>query len=183
MQMAFFFDQSRCSGCLACVTSCQSWHATSDKLINWRRVFIFEQGTYPDVKVSFLSLSCCHCAHPACLEICPTGAITKNEENGVVTVDASKCLGKEKCGQCQVVCPYDAPQFGSEADAVMQKCDFCQERLSEGKKPICVMACPLEALDFGLVSQLESKYKGAAKTAEGFADNSQLAPSILFKPK
>ncbi|MFC1914246.1 4Fe-4S dicluster domain-containing protein [Chloroflexota bacterium] len=183
MQMGFFFDQSKCSGCYTCVAACQSWHASSSEAINWRKVFTFEKGRFPDVKVSFLSLSCCHCQNPACLEVCPAGAITKREQDGLVITDREKCFGKDACDACFQACPYDIPQFGNEENAKMQKCDFCLERLNNGKIPICVMSCPLEALDFGPIEELEIKYKDAIRDATGFVSSQNVSPSILFKPK
>jgi len=64
----------------------------------------------------------------------------------------------------------------------MQKCDLCLDRLEEGKKPICVEACPLRALDAGAMEELQAKY-GDIRDAEGFGYSEKLIPSIVFKPK
>ena len=50
----------------------------------------------------------------------------------------------------------------------MQKCNFCYERLKEGKQPICVDACPMYALDSGPLDELKSKY-GNVTEVEGFS--------------
>ena len=119
-----------------------------------------EEGLYPDLHLSFLVQSCYHCAKPACLEICPVQAIQKREDNGLVVVDGEVCIGKDRCGLCSQACPYDAPQFGAEENAKMQKCDLCSERLRQGKKPICVNACPMRALDAAPMEELIRKYGG-----------------------
>ena len=181
MQMGFFFDQSRCSGCLACVTSCQAWHTTSQTLMNFRRVFTSETGAFPDPKVSLLSLSCCHCVKPACADVCPTNAIVKGKTDGVVTIDPARCLGRDKCGKCRTACPWDIPQFSGGPGAPMQKCDFCRERLAKGEAPICVMACPLEALDFGPIGELKKRHPGSVHCADGFAYNKRRGPCVFFK--
>ncbi|MFC1964062.1 FAD-dependent oxidoreductase [Chloroflexota bacterium] len=95
--------------------------------------------------------------------------------------EAKRCLN---CAGhlCLDVCPYDAPQFGNEAKARMQKCDLCAERWSEGKKPICVDACPLRALDAGPIEELKAKY-GDAQTAAGFVYSDRVQPSAIFKPR
>jgi anaerobic dimethyl sulfoxide reductase subunit B (iron-sulfur subunit) len=61
-------------------------------------------------------------------------------------------------------------------------CNLCLDRLQEGKKPICVAACPMRALDAGPSEELETIY-GDAKRAEGFVYSTELEPSIVFKPK
>ena len=112
----------------------------------------------------------------------PADALTKRPEDGIVTVDAGKCLGKEVCGLCLDACLYDAPQFGAEEDAAMQKCDLCLDRWAEGKKPICVTSCPMEAIDAGPLDELRARY-GDCREAEGFRYEEALAPSITFTPK
>ena len=64
----------------------------------------------------------------------------------------------------------------------MQKCDLCLDRWAEGKKPICVSSCPMQALDAGPLDELRSKY-GDCGEAEGFQYEEALAPSITFTPK
>jgi anaerobic dimethyl sulfoxide reductase subunit B (iron-sulfur subunit) len=109
-------------------------------------------------------------------------AISKSEQDGIVTVNREKCLGRDNCGSCLEACPYDAPQFGSEENAKMQKCDLCTERWLEGKKPVCVASCPTRALDAGPAGEIRAKY-GEVKQAAGFTYDEELGPSVLFKPK
>ncbi|MFC2068618.1 4Fe-4S dicluster domain-containing protein [Chloroflexota bacterium] len=72
---------------------------------------------------------------------------------GVVLVDNDACLGRDSCNICLSVCPYEAPQFGDEDNAKMQKCNFCVDRLMESKKPVCVEACTMRALDVGFTEE------------------------------
>ncbi len=182
MQLGFYFDQSRCSGCLTCVVACKDWHDVPAGPVFWRRVTSTEKGRFPDLSVSFLSLSCLHCAEPSCAEACPAGAISKRKEDGIVVVDQETCLGTEICGSpCQTACPYRIPQFGVEPAAKMQKCDLCSGRWKEGKKPVCVAGCPMRALDAGPLDQMEARY-GKAQEAEGFTCKGT-GPSIVFKRK
>ncbi len=141
-----------------------------------------EQGKYPDLFVAFLSSSCYHCVEPSCIPACPVNAITKRREDGIVVVDREACLGKDNCSLCLEACPYDAPQFGAEENAKMQKCDFCIDRLAQNKKPICVDACPMRALDAGPIEELRAKY-GNITSAEGFVYSEKLVPAVVFKPK
>ena len=148
---------------------------------SWIRIKTIEKGKYPDLFVAFLPVTCYHCLQPACIPACPTGAITKRDEDGIVTVDTETCLGAG-CQLCLEACPYDAPQFAPEEDAKMQKCDFCVDRWAEGKKPVCVDGCPMWALDAGPIDELRAKY-GDVRCAEGFLYSEDIAPSVIFKPK
>ncbi len=182
MQMGFYFDQTRCTGCYVCVVACKDWHDVPAGPANWRRVATIEEGSFPALFVAFLSTSCCHCADPACVAACPSGAITKREEDGIVVVDQEKCWGRDQCDLCLQACPYQSPQFGAEPNAKMQKCNLCLDRLEEGKQPICIAGCPLRALDAGPLEELEERY-GQERQAEGFVYSSETKPSIIFKPK
>ena len=182
MQLGFFFDQTRCVGCHACDVVCRDWHDLQEPGVQWRRLLTTERGAYPKVFVAFLSLSCCHCAEPACAAACPADAISKGATDGVVRVDGEACLGRDACGACREACPYGVPQFGPGADAKMQKCTLCPDRLAEGKSPVCVAACPVRALDAGPLEELAARY-GAPGDAEGFAYSPSLGPALVVKPK
>ncbi|MFC1951572.1 4Fe-4S dicluster domain-containing protein [Chloroflexota bacterium] len=182
MQMGFYFDQTRCTGCFTCTVACKDWNEVDAGPASWRRVITIEREKYPNPFVAFLSTTCYHCAEPACVSACPIGAITKRDKDGVVSVDRKACLGNDRCELCLEACPYGAPQFGAEENAKMQKCDFCPEKLADDKKPICVDACPMRATDAGPIEELRAKY-GNMKEAEGFAYSKELTPSIVFKPK
>lgn len=182
MQYGMVIDQNRCTGCFACVVACKDWHDVPAGPVSYIRVKTIEKGTYPNLFVAFLPTTCYHCKTPACVFACPVEAITKRDVDGIVTVDQDACLGKSDCGQCLEACPYDAPQFEAEADAKMQKCDFCIDRWAQGQKPVCVMSCPMEALDAGPMDELKKK-RGGARETEGFTYDEALAPSILYKPR
>ncbi|MDD5127077.1 MAG: 4Fe-4S dicluster domain-containing protein [Dehalococcoidales bacterium] len=181
-QLGFYIDQSRCTGCYTCTVSCKDWHDIPAGPVHWRRVTAIEKGEFPRVFVAFLSLSCLHCAEPACVAACPVNAISKRAEDGIVIVNRDACLGNDDCGLCKEACPYGAPQFAAEANARMQKCDFCLERWGEGKKPICVESCPMRALDAGLLTEMEAKY-GKVRSVEGFTYDTANKPSVVFKAR
>jgi len=182
MQMGFYFDQTRCTGCFTCSVACKDWHDIPAGPVNWLRVIEIEKGKFPNIFVAFFVSVCWHCADPACVNACTVDAISKRQQDGVVIVDQDKCLGKDNCDMCLQACPYQAPQFGAEQNAKMQKCNFCIDRLAEGKQPICVEACPMHALDAGPLDQLMAKY-GHSRDAEGFVYSAELDPSVVFNPK
>ncbi|MBM3155055.1 MAG: 4Fe-4S dicluster domain-containing protein [Chloroflexi bacterium] len=182
MQLGFYIDQSRCIGCHTCAVACKDWHDIPAGAVNWRRVVTIEKGQYPAVFVAFLSLSCLHCAEPACMSVCPIDAIEKRECDGIVVVNQEACLGKDACGVCQEACPWGMPQFGTEPDAKMQKCHFCIDRWSERRKPICVEACPVWALDAGPLDELESRH-GVLREVDGLKYDERNRPSVIFKAR
>ncbi|NLF15511.1 MAG: 4Fe-4S dicluster domain-containing protein, partial [Anaerolineaceae bacterium] len=130
-------------------------------------------GTFPDVTRTFVSMSCLHCGDPACASVCPTGAITKRAEDGIVVVDQDKCIG---CHYCFYACPFGVPQYGP--DGKMYKCDFCLDRLEEGKEPACVATCPTGALHSGTMEELAKRAE--EKAAKSLVGATQ--PSVLVSP-
>ena len=155
---AFYFDGTRCTGCKTCEMACKDYKDL-DLGVAFRKVYEVtygdttkdDQGIISTTCVSYpLSLSCNHCDDPACAKVCPTGAMHKDAETGLVSVDADKCVG---CGYCHMACPYNAPKVDrSKGHSV--KCDGCAERVAAGEKPVCVEACPARALDFGTVEEM-----------------------------
>ena len=182
MQMGFYFDQSRCTGCYACVVACRDWYDITDTTVSWRRLIETETGRYPDVGVSYVSLACCHCATPACAAACPVEAIVKRPEDGVMVVNREECLGGDVCGACREACPYDVPQFGTEDNPRMQMCTMCRDRLADDQPPVCVAACPLRALDFGPLDSLVERY-GPGRSVPGCNLTTGTEPSLVIKPR
>ncbi len=64
----------------------------------------------------------------------------------------------------------------------MRKCNFCLDRWSDNKLPICVEACPTRALDAGPLDELKAKY-GDIQQADGFVYSNRTKPAIVLKPK
>ncbi len=148
MQWGFVFVQENCIQCHACEVACKNWRFTEGN-VKWRRVENLWNGSYPQVSSSTMSISCMHCVNPTCVEVCPTNAIRKRPEDGVVLVDSELCIG---CKACLQACPFQVPQFG--ADGVMQKCDMCltEGKVSEAGNPPCVRTCPTKALELRQMS-------------------------------
>lgn len=179
MQLGFYFDQRRCTACNTCVVACKQWNDVPAGPAFWRWVATEEEGRFPDLWVSHLSLSCCHCYDPACVQACPASAISKRDQDGIVLVDREACISG--CRACRDACPYDAPQF-RDGSSKMEMCDFCLDRLEEGKRPMCVVSCPLRALDSGPMEELRATY-GDAGLDPGFPDPSKTRPAIILRAK
>lgn len=129
-----------------------------------------------NVYVYSLSTACMHCENPACVNVCPSGAMTKRAD-GVVLVNQDQCVG---CRYCQWACPYGAPQF-NEAKGVMSKCTFCEDLLAQGQNPACVDACVMRAIKFGELSDLRAQY-GNSMDIEPLPASWITHPSIVITP-
>jgi anaerobic dimethyl sulfoxide reductase subunit B (iron-sulfur subunit) len=147
-QYGFYINVDRCVQCHACEVACKAWNGLAPG-IAWRRVADFWAGDFPKVSNQTVSFSCMHCGKPACVEVCPSNALSKRAEDGIVVVDQSKCIA---CGSCSEACPFDVPQYG--VSGTMQKCDLCLERIEKQRQPVCVATCPGEALKFGNMEDL-----------------------------
>lgn len=158
-------DLGRCVGCGACALACKAANGTPSG-VWWAKVLMGENGKFPYATRTFLPTLCMHCQNPPCVDVCPTGASTKGE-NGIVSVDYDKCMG---CRYCETACPYGArtlveeikpyfPEFGlnpyeqlmyaKHQKGVVEKCNFCAERVANGEQPACVKTCISYARFFG----------------------------------
>lgn len=160
-QYGFFVDSTKCTGCKTCQISCKD-EKNLDLGPKLRRVYEYGGGSWTqqdniwvqNVFNYYLSISCNHCSSPTCVTGCPTGAMHKREEDGLVVVNQDLCVG---CRYCEMRCPYGAPQFDAKKK-LMTKCDGCYQRVAEGHKPVCVESCPQRALDFDEITVLRDKY-------------------------
>ena len=183
-QLGFYFNQDVCVGCKACQIACKDKNNLPIGVL-WRRVVDYGGGSWAPVGNIlapqgqfgyFTSISCNHCEKPLCVDVCPAGAITKNED-GIVMVNADLCVG---CRYCEWACPYGAPQFNEEM-GVMTKCDFCYDLQAEDKEPACVVSCPMRALEFGDIDELRQKY-GDVVEIEPLPAKTITEPSFVINP-
>lgn len=177
-QMGFYFNMKACIGCRACEVSCKDKNRLEVGII-YRHANTFSVGSFPSIRAYSYSRSCNHCAAPACLAVCPSGAIIKLDD-GTVVIDPELCDG---CGACVTACPYEVPQY-DEVKGITGKCDACYTLRAKGENPACVDTCPLRALDFGELDDLKAKYGGDLTNAIAvIADPGQTAPSLLINAK
>lgn len=183
VQYGFYFDSDCCTGCKTCELACKDYKDL-DTNVNFRRIYEYAGGDWQqqangcwqhNVFAYYLSISCNHCDNPACVSVCPTGAMHKTED-GFVIVNEAICIG---CRYCHMACPYDAPQYDA-MKGHMTKCDGCHSRILEGKKPICVDACPLRALDFAPIDELRKTYGDLAAIAP-LPSPEHTAPNLVIK--
>jgi Fe-S-cluster-containing dehydrogenase component len=145
------------------------WHAP------FENVFL-EHSSYHESKITrdndYLTL-CNHCNEPPCVRVCPTKATFRDEKTGIVAMDFHRCIG---CRFCMMGCPYGArsfnwmdprpyiteynPDFPTRMRGVVEKCNFCGERLALGQEPACVEAVKeVGAMVFGDLNDPNSEIR------------------------
>lgn len=92
---------------------------------------------YERTFMMWLPRLCNHCLNPACVAACPSGAIYKRDEDGIVLIDESKCRGWRECVSA---CPYKKIYFNWRRMR-SEKCIFCYPRVEDGQPPICAHSC------------------------------------------
>ncbi|HWQ41985.1 MAG TPA: 4Fe-4S dicluster domain-containing protein [Desulfosporosinus sp.] len=119
---------------------------------DYEHTFTGQQNKYLEehlIDAPFMVL-CNHCENPPCVKACPTQATFKRPD-GIVAMDFHRCIG---CRFCMAACPFGArsfnfrdprpfikeiqPDFPTRTKGVVEKCNFCVERLAEGLMPACV---------------------------------------------
>lgn len=104
-------------------------------------------GEYPNAYFFYLPRICNHCTRPACVEACPTGALYKRAEDGLVLRDEDRCRGT---GDCVRACPYKKIHFNA-ARGVSQHCIGCFPRVEKGVAPVCARQCAGRAVFVGFL--------------------------------
>lgn len=180
MALGFYHNMERCIGCGACQIACKDKFDIQQAGPRPRRVDTFETGTFSKCSIFSLSIGCNHCNSPACVAVCPTGAMFKRESDGVVLHADDVCIG---CQSCTEACPYKAPQYMEDMRIVI-KCDSCQALREAGMNPICIDSCAQRALDFGEIEELRVKYgDDLVSTCVAMADEEATGPNIVIRPR
>ena len=183
-QYGFYFDSSRCTGCKTCELVCKDYHDLGPDIL-FRRIYDFEGGSWEKTsegawnKTAFnyhLAISCNHCDNAACVENCPTGAMQKDPETGIVNNDKEKCIG---CMTCEKSCPYGHPV--QLDDGLSHKCVLCSDENPEGvPDPTCAKACPVRALEFGTLAELRERHPEGVSALGELTD--ETVPAVVFAP-
>ncbi|MGW6034623.1 nitrate reductase subunit beta [Gordonia terrae] len=85
----------------------------------------------------YLPRICEHCLNPSCMASCPSGAIYKRSEDGIVLVDQDRCRGWR---QCITGCPYKKIYFNHKSGKA-EKCTLCYPRIEVGQPTVCSETC------------------------------------------
>ena len=184
-------DNQACIGCNACVTACQSENNIAivgkdmvlrGRIMLWLRIDTYFDGeSHGNPNVYFQPIPCMHCENAPCTLVCPVEATTISAE-GINEMTYNRCVGTRYCSNN---CPYKVrrfnfmqwtdyttPQFMLQrnpnvtvrARGVMEKCNYCVQRINNGRieakkldRPInpgevvtaCQQSCPTDAISFG----------------------------------
>jgi len=146
MKGVIVIDAEKCLGCRSCQLQCALEHSRSQNLHEAINEYPAPRSRIAVVAIDDLAapLQCRHCEDAPCVQVCPSQALSKPEENGPVMLDGGRCIG---CSLCVAVCPFGVIAMDGAAGAVI-KCDFCLGRLEEDRLPACVEGCPTNALQF-----------------------------------
>ncbi len=144
----------RCIGCKHCEIACAVEHSQSkDLLLMFSEEVLSKPRIHVEVGENLLTFPnrCRHCNPAPCMQVCPTGALTRDEETDSVVVNYSKCIA---CAMCAIACPFGIISFDRTYEITLDrdvnvKCDNCIDRQKEGREPACVEACKTNALVFG----------------------------------
>jgi Fe-S-cluster-containing dehydrogenase component len=165
---------ARGADCRDCIDACHRVHnvpvlSARKESLKWieKAPFerVFEEFTHPLMDRAQRErpalILCNHCENPPCVKVCPTKATWKRED-GIVMMDYHRCIG---CRYCMAACPFGARSFNwrdprlflgdialdfpTRTKGVVEKCNFCEERLTGGRLPACVEACKEKSLVFG----------------------------------
>ncbi|SHF85437.1 nitrate reductase subunit beta [Streptoalloteichus hindustanus] len=85
----------------------------------------------------YLPRICEHCLNPSCVASCPSGAMYKRVEDGIVLVDQDRCRGWRMCVSG---CPYKKVYFNHRTGKA-EKCTFCYPRMEVGQPTVCAETC------------------------------------------
>jgi Fe-S-cluster-containing dehydrogenase component len=175
---AMIVDLKKCrekEGCSICMAACHRTHnvpliGNSKDEVKWvwkesfENAFVEQDHDFQadERRRSPVLVMCNHCDAPPCVAVCPTRATWKRETDGLVMMDWHRCIG---CRYCMAACPYGSRSFNwrdprpfireitaafpTRMRGVVEKCNFCEERITRGKMPACVEACSAGALAFG----------------------------------
>ena len=94
-------------------------------------------GQFENTFMMYLPRLCEHCLNPACVAACPSGAIYKREEDGIVLIDQDKCRGWRMCVSG---CPYKKIYY-NWSSGKSEKCIFCYPRIEAGQPTVCSETC------------------------------------------
>jgi molybdopterin-containing oxidoreductase family iron-sulfur binding subunit len=177
-------DPRKClkdEGCTDCIAACDKTHnvprfTERAREVKWIWKESFERA-FPDQASLYTAeafrgkpvmVLCNQCDNPPCVRVCPTRATWKRRD-GIVMMDWHRCIG---CRYCVAACPYGSrsfnwvdprphikalnPDFPTRTKGVVEKCNFCEERLARGEQPACVVACKEKALVFGNLADPKS---------------------------
>ncbi len=147
----------RCTGCKSCEVACAIEHSRSKTLVG-----AIAENPAPCSRVTVVRRAglsvphqCRQCMNAKCMAACPPKALYRKDNDSPVLLDEALC---DRCGKCVPACPFKAIRLDAPSNRIV-KCDQCAHRLDRGERPACVEACPVQALAFKPMSEVEPDRK------------------------
>ena len=209
IRYGLLIDTKKCPpGCTDCIDVCHSKHnvpshdSKKDE-IKWiwkePAKHLFPEDNWDlkpaKAKENPLLTLCNHCKNPPCVRVCPTQATFKRDD-GIVMMDYHRCIG---CRFCMAGCPYGSRSFNykdprkglgevnsdypTRTIGVVEKCNFCAEKIGDGSAPHCVEKCTKGAIVFGDLNDPESEIRKAMENDHVLRRKAELGtePSVMYK--
>ncbi|MDE2238202.1 MAG: 4Fe-4S dicluster domain-containing protein, partial [Elusimicrobia bacterium] len=222
-------DLNSCSGCSACVIACQvennvpvvgKAEVRKGRDMSWIRIDRYYSGApgqpQASPQVAFQPMLCQHCDNAPCETVCPVLATVHSSE-GLNMQVYNRCVGTR---YCENNCPYKVRRFNwfdyAHQDlvqnlalnpdvtvrqrGVMEKCNFCVQRIYSGKfqareddrvlkdgdiTPACAQSCPAQAIVFGDMNDPDSRVAKVARRSRSYRVLAELGvgPSVFYQTK
>lgn len=129
--------------------------------INFKNLDFSAFLQFRNIFMLYLPRLCEHCLNPACVASCPSGALYKRDEDGIVLVDQERCRGWRYCVSG---CPYKKVYFNWKTGRA-EKCIFCYPRIEAGLTTLCVHSCVGRIRYVGLLLYDADRISEAASAA------------------
>lgn len=136
--------------------------AERSREINFEAIQKEIYGAFENSFMMYIPRLCEHCLNPSCVAACPSGAIYKREEDGIVLIDQNRCRGWR---QCVSACPYKKIYFNWETKK-SEKCTFCYPRIEVGEASLCSESCVGRIRYTGIILYDAEQVKSAASATD-----------------